>query len=221
LRPPLCGHLVSNALTQNLTYFFIADSNSLIWQNQEEANEANIRLILLQNKGLLMTSPLRPVEMCFLIPSGTTHQSRRKNDKIYGNADKQTKSHHSAYLVCTQDATACFETTQSCVRVEFVCLFAPNRDLFFIRARLGGFHPRAAGTGDPRKQPRRRDVIVLLRLVVHNTHVAPHTNMPPAHTPCMPPASTHTHEMLPRIDRRVHSTRRGRGMDLPEKRGST
>jgi hypothetical protein len=27
--------------------------------------------------------------------------------------------------------------------------------------------------------------------------------------------------MLPRIDRRVHSTRRGRGMDLPEKRGST
>ena len=28
-------------------------------------------------------------------------------------------------------------------------------------------------------------------------------------------------EMLPRIDRRLHSTRRGRGMDLPEKRGST
>jgi hypothetical protein len=27
--------------------------------------------------------------------------------------------------------------------------------------------------------------------------------------------------MRPRIDRRVHSTRRGRGMDLPEKRGST
>jgi hypothetical protein len=27
--------------------------------------------------------------------------------------------------------------------------------------------------------------------------------------------------MLPRIDRRVHSTRRGRGMDLPEKQGST
>jgi hypothetical protein len=27
--------------------------------------------------------------------------------------------------------------------------------------------------------------------------------------------------MLPGIDRRVHSTRRGREMDLPEKRGST
>ena len=33
--------------------------------------------------------------------------------------------------------------------------------------------------------------------------------------------SKFSEEMLLRIDRRVHSTRRGRGMDLPKKRGST